>query len=395
MPAYRRIVVVGASLAGLRAVEALRRHGHAGAITVVGAEAHPPYDRPPLSKHLLTGRVGPDDVTLPRAADLDVEWRLGSPATGVDLAAGTVLLGGEESVPYDGLVLATGAHARALPGLVGVHLLRTLDDAVALRAALEQGPRVAVIGAGFIGLEVAASSRALGLDVTVLELATVPLAAALGPAIGAIVAAHHRDHGVDLRLGVGVEAVVGTDRVEGVRLAGGELVAADIVVVGVGASPTTQWLEGSGIDLDDGVRADGCLRVLAGGRPLPSVVAAGDVARWDQPGAGRPVRVEHWTNAVEQGEAAAATLLLGEEAAPFGPVPYFWSDHYDRKIQMMGRADPGDEVTVVDGSVADRRFVAAYGRQGRLVAAVGFSRPAKVMALGRRIAAGEAYPPEM
>jgi NADPH-dependent 2,4-dienoyl-CoA reductase/sulfur reductase-like enzyme len=396
LPHYRHVVVVGASLAGLRAAEALRRDGHAGTITIVGAEAHAPYDRPPLSKRVLTGRLEPDDVALRVDAGLDIVWRLGQPARRIDLPRGAVVLADGEEVGFDGLVLATGAHARALPtlgALDGIHLLRTLDDAVALRAALELGPRLVVIGAGFIGLEVAASSRALGLEVTVVEVAPVPLVAAVGPAVGAVVAEIHRDHGVDLRLGTGVDGVVGAGRVEGVRLRGGEIIAADIVVVGIGAAPTTAWLEGSGIDLADGVRADSRLRVLVGGRPMASVVAAGDVVRWDQPD-GSTERVEHWTNAVEQGAAAAATLLRGEEAPAFAPVPYFWSDHYDRKIQMVGRAAAGDEVSVVDGSVDERRFVAAYGRHGRLVAALGVNRPAKVMALGRRIAQGDAYPPE-
>jgi NADPH-dependent 2,4-dienoyl-CoA reductase/sulfur reductase-like enzyme len=396
LPAYRHIVVVGASLAGLRAAEALRSEGHAGVITIVGAEARAPYDRPPLSKRVLTGRSKPDEIDLPVDAGLDAVWRLGPAARSVDLDRRVVGLADGEEIAFDGLVLATGAHARALPhlgALDGIHLLRTLDDAVALRAALELGPRLVIIGAGFIGLEVAASSRALGLDVTVVEVAPVPLVAAIGATVGAVVAEIHREHGVDLRLGAGVDGVGGADRVEGVRLRDGEIIAADVVVVGVGAAPTTAWLEGSGIDLADGVRTDERLRVLVGGRPRPDVVAAGDVARWDQRG-GDTARLEHWTNAVEQGAAAAATLLRGDEAAPFAPVPYFWSDHYDRKIQMVGRAATGDEVSVVDGSFEARRFVAAYGRGGRLVAALGVNRPAKVMGLARRIASGESYPPE-
>lgn len=396
MVAYRRIVVVGASLAGLRAVEALRAGGHDGTITVVGAEKHRPYDRPPLSKQLLTGRATPEDTALRVADDLDVDWRLGRPATGVDLEQQLVDVDGDEPVPFDALVLATGAHARTLPHLgsgPGVHLLRTLDDGLALRAALEAGPRVVVVGAGFVGLEVAASSRSRDLDVTVLEVAASPLVRSIGATLGHVVAAVHRDHGVDVRLGIGVEGLVGAGRVEGVRLAGGEVIPADVVVIGVGAAPTTAWLEGSGIDLDDGIRADACLRVLAGGRALPHVVVAGDVARWDHPTWGVPARVEHWTNAIEQGAAAAATLLAGDDAVPFGPVPYFWSDQYDRKIQMVGHAAAGDDVEVVDGSIDERRFVAAFGHDGRLVAALGFNRPAKVMGLQRRIAEGASWPP--
>jgi NADPH-dependent 2,4-dienoyl-CoA reductase/sulfur reductase-like enzyme len=397
-----RIVVVGASLAGLRAVEALRAGGHEGPITVIGAEVHRPYDRPPLSKHLLTGRVDVAEIGLPVDSTLDVDWHLGEAATGVDLTRSVVRLGNGSGAAFDGLVIATGAHARTLPfaplpsaPLAGVHQLRTLDDAVALRTDLERGPRVVVIGAGFIGLEVAASSRALRLDVAVVEVAPVALVAAVGTLVGGVIGAIHRDHGVDLRLATRVDGLVGAaGRVEGVRLGTGEVLAADVVVIGVGASPTTGWLEGSGIDLADGVRTDDRLRVLAGGRPLPHVVAAGDVARSDQPD-GTTLRIEHWTNAVEQGAAAAATLLHGDAAAPFAPVPYFWSDHYDRKIQMVGRAAPADDVSIVDGSLDERRFVAAYGRDGRLVAALGVNRPAKVTGLGRRIAQGDSYPPAM
>jgi 3-phenylpropionate/trans-cinnamate dioxygenase ferredoxin reductase component len=400
--AYRRIVIVGASLAGLRAAEALREHGHTGALTVIGEEAHLPYDRPPLSKHVLTGRVEPTSTGLRAAGGLDLDWRLGARATGVDLERSVVALGAGDDVPFDGLVIATGSHARTLPSLParpGVHVLRTLDDAVALRTALEHEPRVVVIGAGFIGLEVAASARALNLDVTILEVAPVPLVRSVGARIGPVLAGLHRDHGVDVRFGVDLDGLVGAGRVEGVRLAGssprGEIVPADVVVVGVGAAPTTAWLAASGIDVADGVRADSRLRVLARGRVLPHVVAAGDVARWDHPDWGVPARVEHWSNAVEQGQAAALSLLRGEEAAPFSPVPYFWSDQYDHKIQMVGRAAPDDEVVIIDGSIAEHRFVAAYGRDGRLVAALGFNRPAKVMRLQRQIAKGAAFSPSV
>jgi 3-phenylpropionate/trans-cinnamate dioxygenase ferredoxin reductase subunit len=399
VPPYGTIVVVGASLAGWRAAQALRQGGHAGRLIVIGAELHAPYDRPPLSKQVLTGKVGVDQIGLGATDDLDVEWHLGVAATGLDLDGRRVLLAGGSSVGFDGLVIATGAHARSIPALAdlaGVHLLRTLDDAVAVRAALVREPRVVVIGAGFIGLEVASSARKLGLDVTVVEVASVPLLPAVGPEIGAGIADWHREHGVDVRLGVGLESLVGTTHVEGVRLAGAEpAIPADLVVVGVGAAPNTAWLEGSGVDLDDGVRADDRLRVLAGGQPLPHVVAAGDVVRWDHPELPATARMEHWTNAVELAQVAAATLLGGSVGGEFPPVPYFWSDQFDRKIQMVGRTAPGDELTVVDGSVASRRFVAAYGRRGRLVAAVGFGRPARVMAMQRLIASGAAYPPAL
>ncbi len=391
-----RVVVVGASLAGLRAAEALRRDGFDGALTIVGEERHAPYDRPPLSKQLLTGRVDAEGTALGVDGDLGAEWRLGSRAEGLDLGRSTIALAGGETLPFDGLVIATGSAPRRVAVLGerdGIHLLRTLDDALALRAALTDGsPRVVVVGAGVIGLEVAASARAIGREVTVVEVAPTPLVRVVGPALGPVVARLHQAWGVELRLGVTVEAVEGRHRVEAVRLADGDAVPADLVVVGIGASPATAWLEASGVDLDDGVRCDSRLRVLAGGRPLPHVVAAGDTARWDRPGA-VPTRLEQWTNAVESATAAAAALLRGDDAPAYEPVPYVWSDQHDRKIQVVGFPQPGDEVAVVDGSLEQRRFAAAFGRAGRLTGAVGFGRPAKVMALRRLLEEGGAFPP--
>ncbi len=392
------VVVVGGSLAGLRTAEALRKQGHDEGITVVGAEPRLPYDRPPLSKQLLTGKVGAEATALDGADDLGVEWLLGRTASGLDLDRRRVVLAGGEQIGFDALVLATGSRARRLPlleGWGGVHLLRTLDDALALREALSHGsPRVLVVGAGVVGLEVASSARTLGLEVTVVELAGAPLARVVGERLAPVVAEMHREHGVDLRLGVSVEAVEGSGRVEALRLGDGSRVAADVVVVGVGAEAVTDWLEGSGVDIADGVSCDSRLRVRAGGRPLPHLVAAGDLARWDLPGLG-PTRLEHWTNAVESAAVAAATLLRSDEAPAYDPVAYVWSDQHDRKIQVVGLHRPGDESEVVEGSLDDRRFVAAFGRAGRLVAGVGFGRPAKVMALRRLIAGGAAYPPEL
>jgi NADPH-dependent 2,4-dienoyl-CoA reductase/sulfur reductase-like enzyme len=394
-----RVVVVGGSLAGLRAAEALRREGHEGGITIVGAEAHLPYDRPPLSKQLLAGARKPEDITLRVDSDLDAEWRLSTLATGLDLSRRvlTVTAGGglePEVLGFDGLVIATGAHPRMLPGLPsldGVHVLRTLDDCLALRAGLQGGPRVVVVGAGFIGSEVAATCHGVGVDVTVLEALPVPLVRAIGGELGRRCARLHQDHGVALQLGVGVAGLVGSSRVEGVRLENGTVVPADLVVVGVGVAPTTGWLAGSGLDLADGVVCDRWCRVLSGGEAVPDVVAAGDVARWDHPLFGETIRVEHWTNAVEQGHAAAAALMRGAEAPPFAPVPYFWSDQYETKVQFVGRTGP--EMGVVEGSLDDDRFVAAFGLEGRLVGALSFNRPARIMAYRAMIAAGSAFPP--
>lgn len=398
-----RIVVVGASLAGFRAAEALRTQGFDGALALVGEEAHQPYDRPPLSKQVLTGDWDVDRIVLPSAAPTDdgsdpFDWRLGERAVGLDLGAREVELASGDRLGYDGLVIATGCRPRTIGGedLAGVHVLRTLDDALALRADLERGPsRVAVIGAGFIGSEVAASCRARGLAVTVIEALPVPLERALGAEMGALVGELHREHEVDLRLGVGVDGFTsssggadGAGRVTGVRLADGTTVDAEVVVVGIGVIPNTGWLEGSGLTLDNGVVCDAT--TLA----APGVVAAGDVARWPNARFGGEVmRVEHWDNAIEMAQAAAARLLAAsdEAALPYEPVPWFWSDLYDRKIQLAGRSGPDDEVQVVTGDVAERRFVALYGRAGRLVGALGWNRPRHIIPWRQRLAEGMDY----
>jgi NADPH-dependent 2,4-dienoyl-CoA reductase/sulfur reductase-like enzyme len=386
MAANRHILVVGASLAGLRGCEALRREGFDGRLTLLGAESHEPYDRPPLSKQLLAGRMEPADVALRREPwdELALELRLGVRAERLDPHAREVSLAGGERVAYDGLLIATGATPRTLRGvapLEGLHVLRSLDDALAIRRALEKGPRVVIVGGGFIGAEVAATCRSLDLDVTLVEALSQPCVRGLGETLGGVVANLHRDHGVDLRLGVGVQAIEGAGRVERVRLDDGSSLAADLVVVGIGVVPEVGWLEGSGLTLRDGVVCDA---TCAAGPP--GVVAAGDVARWHNPRFGEAMRVEHWTHAVEQAEACARQLLGAGE--PFAPVPYVWSDQYDRKLQIAGRVGDGDELRVVQGSFEERRFVAIAGRGGRLSGVVGMNRPAPVMRWKRQIADG-------
>ena len=388
------VAVVGASLAGLRAVETFREDGYDGRLVLVGAEPHLPYDRPPLSKELLAGTATPEDAVL-RAPDdydeLDLELHLGRRAEGLDLDRREVVLDDGQRLAFDGAVLATGASARQLspaPDLAGIHLLRTLDDCLAIAAALEAGPRVAVVGAGFIGSEVASTCRDRGLDVTVLEALPVPMVRAVGPEMGRVLTGLHADHGVPVRTGVGVAGFDGSGRVEAVLLEDGSRVEADLVVVGVGVVPETRWLEGSGLSLENGVTCDATCTAA------PGVVAAGDVARWYNPLYGRAMRVEHWTNASEQGAAAARSLLAraaGREPEPFAPVPYFWSDQYGLKIQFVGACAPDDEVVVVDGSTDDRRFVAIYGRGDRIVAALAVGRPRLLMAYRRLIADGATW----
>ena len=385
------VVVVGASLAGLRAVEEARALGFGGRLLVVGAEPHLPYDRPPLSKQVLAGEWDADRTALRSLPydDLAVDWHLGRRAAALNVADRVVLLADGERLGFDACVLATGAVPRTLPEtppLAGIHVLRTLDDCLTLRAELEHGPRVVVVGAGFIGAEVAATCRGRGLDVSMLEALPAPMVRGLGPALGRALGQLHVDHGVDLRLGVGVAGVEGRDRVEGVVLGDGRVVAADVVVVGIGVRPATDWLEESGLTLEDGVVCDAtCLAA-------PGVVAAGDLARWPSPRFGESIRLEHWTNAAEQGAFVARRLLQGNGAAPvFDPVPFVWSDQYDVKIQVVGVVHGDDRIEIVEGSVADRRFVAAVGRHGRLVGAVAFNRPRPLMRLRRLIAAGAGF----
>jgi len=377
------VVIVGASLAGMNAAHTLRRDGFEGSLTVVDADPNTPYDRPPLSKQVLAGVWDVDRIILPAAREeLGIEYLLGRRAMGLDRVDRFVRLDGGDRVGFDGLVIATGAAARWLPGapmLEGVHVLRTLDDCLVLRDQLDEQPgRVVVIGAGFIGAEVAAVCRGRGIEVTLLEAADAPLERALGTEMGMVMAGLHRDHGVDLRLGVGVDGLDGTDRVEAVRLSDGSRVEASVVVVGIGVAPNTGWVEGSGLNVDNGIVTDETLAAA------PGIVAAGDIARWPSARYGELLRVEHWETAIQMGEAAARRLLADHdetEPVAFDPVPWFWSDQYDVKIQLAGRSGAGDDVEVVVGSTEERRFVALYGRAGRVVGVLGMNRPRHVMQL--------------
>ncbi|MER6286997.1 NAD(P)/FAD-dependent oxidoreductase [Streptomyces sviceus] len=381
----RRIAVVGASAAGLAAAETLRREGYDGTITLVGEEPEPPYDRPPLSKQLLAAEWEADRLALRGPADLaalDLDLRLGVAATGLEPGARTVRLADGSEVPYDGLLIATGVRPRRLPG-EGAHVLRTLDDALTLRERLYPGQRLVVVGAGFLGAEAAAVAWRLGARVTLLEPAAVPLAHAVGTEVGRLLARAHAERGIDLRCGVTVAEVTE----EGVRLADGEVVEADEVLVAVGSLPNTEWLEGSGLALEDGVVCDAYCEAAE------NVYAAGDVARWYNPLFGTSMRIEHRTNAAQQAMAAARNLLAAPQARkPFAPVPYFWSDQYDMKIQAYGFPRGHDEVAVVEGDLAERRFVAVYRTGDRVSGALAIGLPPRALRQWRQaVATGAAW----
>ncbi|AEW93041.1 ferredoxin reductase [Streptantibioticus cattleyicolor NRRL 8057 = DSM 46488] len=366
------MAVVGASLAGLSAARSLRRRGYDGRLVVIGAEPHRPYDRSPLSKGFLAGTTEAAGLALEAdGEELAAEWLLGTAAVGLDRRDRAVRLADGRRIRADKVVIATGAEPRTLPSpepLAGVHVLRTLDDAVTLRQAMRRGGRLVVIGGGLIGLEVAATARALGLTVTVVEAAPAPLAGPLGPRMGSVVAALHADHGVRLLCGAGVRAVRGASRVEAVVLDDGRLLPADTVVVGIGARPCVQWLAGSGVALRGGVCCD-----AAGRTSVPDVVAVGDCAAWYDPATGRRRRDEYWSCARERSAVAVAALLPSGPPPPRRP-PYFWSDQYGVRIRFAGDVAGADGVSVVEGDTGSRSFVAVYRRGERPVAVLAMDR---------------------
>ncbi|OMC19385.1 MULTISPECIES: NAD(P)/FAD-dependent oxidoreductase [unclassified Mycobacterium] len=376
------VVIVGGGLAGARTAEQLRRSDYSGRITIVSDEVHLPYDRPPLSKEVLRKEV--DDVALkPREwyDENDITLRLGSAATRLDTTARTLTLDDGTELGYDELVVATGLVPRripAFPDLEGIRVLRSFDESMALRQHASQAQRAVVIGAGFIGCEVAASLRSLGVDVVLVEPQPTPLASVLGEQIGELVARLHRDEGVDVRLGVSVAEVRGDSRVDTVVLTDGTELAADLVVVGIGSRPATEWLEGSGVEVDNGVICD-----EAGRTSAPNVWALGDVASW-RDATGHQARVEHWSNVADQARVVVPAML-GQDVPSAVVVPYFWSDQYDIKIQCLGEPEATDIVHVVEDD--GRKFLAYYERDGVVVGVVGGGMPGKVMKVRAKIAA--------
>ncbi|MFH9867832.1 NAD(P)/FAD-dependent oxidoreductase [Streptomyces lydicus] len=411
----RPIAVVGASAAGLAAAETLRRSGWRGPLTLIGEEPHLPYDRPPLSKQLLHGAWEPEKLRLrteEQLAPLDLDLRLGTRATGLDVATRTLTLDGTERLACAGIVIATGVGARTLPGadgLTGVHTLRTLDDALALRDRLVGGTRqLVIVGNGVLGCEAAAVARELGHEVTVVGIEETPMAAAVGTDVGTLLAEEHRARGVRLLTG----AVDGFDttpadpadgpgpQVTAVRLAGGgtpgSRLPADTVLVAIGSRPAVDWLTDPALDTTDGLRCDAYCAAA------PGIYAAGDVARWDHPAHGRPLRFEHRMNATEQGMAAARNLLAelaadgstgtedgtpAQERRPFAPVPYFWSDQYDLKIQAYGLTAGADRVETPVRDRAGRRILALYGREGRAVGVLAAGLPPRQIRALRAVVA--------
>ena len=392
MSELNTVVIVGSSLAGLRAAETLRLEKYEGRIIIVGAENREPYDRPPLSKKVLAGEWEAERISLRKPEDLaklNVDWKLGSAAAALDTKNRIITLVSGETISFDGLIIATGSGVRKLPNQPdwkGVHVVRTLDDSLNLRADLNPGARLVVIGAGFIGLEVAATAKARGCEVTVLEGALAPMMRGLGAEMGQAAALVHADNGVQLRCDVKVVGLVegSPGAVGGVALDGGEIVPADVVVVGIGVVPATQWLENTELELRDGVVCDTTLN--AG---VPGMYAAGDICRWLNNLYDQEMRVEHWTTASEQGAAAASNLLAvsrGEQPKPYAAVPFFWSDQFAARIQFLGRAN-GDEIAhVVVGSPEERSFVALYEKDGYLKAALGVSRPKQLMPFRKLLA---------
>lgn len=384
-PGVRRLVIVGASLAAARAAEEARRIGFDGDVVLIGAESHPPYDRPPLSKDYLTSVTEPSLALHIDASAIGVELMTGTTATGLDARNRTVRTSGGD-VPYDTLIIATGSEPRTLDvgsGLAGVTTLRSAADAQLIRGALHPGAKVVIVGAGFIGGEVASSARTRGAEVTMIEEQTLPLAHAVGQLVAERLAFLHRQYGVDLRTGVRLREMLGPGRVQRVQLTDGQVLDADLVVVGIGVTPATRWLKGSGVAVSDGVACSPYLEST-----VPGVYAAGDVARWVNPWSGRSTRLEHWTASGEQA-AVAARNALAEEQEQCSVVPYFWSDWYGHKLQMLGEC--ADEVELVTDGGPTEPFLARYRFDGQLVGGFSLDRTGSLMRQRRQIAERQSW----
>lgn len=383
----KTVTIVGASLSGWRAAQELREQGFDGRLVIVGDEQDGPYDRPQLSKEFLTGQWEPEELALGNAAEyaeLEAEWLLGSRATQLNPRAGTVGLQDGSQVRTDGVVIATGCTRARIPGsgeLPGSHVLYTLDDANALRAEVRSGARVVVVGGGLAGAEVASACQELKARTTVVDTRHIPLVPTFGIELAPLCFDLHEDHGVRTRCGTAATRVLGTDQVTGVELADGRVLAADVVVTAVGASPATGWLRGSGLRVRDGVLTNSGLVTQ-----LPNVVAVGDVARYHCVYRGRRVRFDHWSAAMNQPPVAVRNLLAGQTVEQYTGVPHLWSEQYGSTLQFAGYVRPKDRVEVVEGEAGAHRFLATYHRRNQLIGVFAMNMPKQFATYRRRLA---------
>jgi 3-phenylpropionate/trans-cinnamate dioxygenase ferredoxin reductase component len=409
MIAPEHIVIVGASLAGLRAAETLRREGFTGRLTLIGDEPYPPYDRPTLSKQVLAGRLPIEHTTLAPLEKLNAQWLLGVPARRLDVTKRQVILADGRAVDFDYLLITTGTRARSWPdpdeaALSGVYRVRSRDDANQLRVRLAQKSRhVLVVGGGFIGCEVASVCHDLGLDITIVERGPAPLGGALGSTIGNIVANMQRKRDIGLRLGTVVTALEGDNdnRLCGAQLSDGSFLAVDVAVIALGAVRNVEWLLQTDLSADiRGIVCDTYCRVLDNnGSVVENIFVAGDVARWPHPlynYDGQLLAVEHWGNAVEQAETAAHNMLSPAfDYRAHTHMPNFWSSQFGASIKSVGLPTVADEVVITQASFGMRRFTAVYGRQGRTVAAVSFNAGQMLPSYQKLIEDGASFPPEL
>lgn len=383
-----RVVIAGGGLGGFRVARSLRDSGFAGDVVVVSDEHHLPYDRPPLSKQLLAGTFTAEQCALPGQTD-DIDWRLGHAVTSVNCTTSQLTLADATMLDFDELVIATGRRARMWPGSTptrGVHTLRSLDDVATLQASVTPQTPVVIIGAGFVGCEVAATLRRRDIAVTVIDVAAQPMPV-IGTEAGALARTIHQQHGVQWRLGASITDIIGDDHVSGVRLDSGEVIPAAVVLVSIGSLPNTEFLADTALAMTGGV-----IDVAATGQALdttgaaiPHIWAVGDVAAWPHPHAERPVCIEHWSNARDMADVVAANITHPGEPVEIKSTPSFWSDQYDVKIKSVGYLRGADELVVLENDVDRRVFVAEARRGGEIIGAITFNKPKALLGYQRAL----------